>query len=69
MTQNFSFGFTERCYNNLMHEIDFIRKHNKLLAEHTIKNKISQLLSKYQYGNDIYEHRKHSNEWTTQGYS
>ena len=32
--------------NSLKHEIKFIIKDDKLLAEHRIKNKISQLLSK-----------------------
>ena len=31
-------------------------------AEHTMKNKISQLLSKYKHRNDIYEHRKQENK-------
>ena len=43
---------------NLKHEIDSIIKYNKHLAEHTIKNKISQSLSKYKNRNDIHEHRK-----------
>ena len=32
--------------SNLKHETDFIIKYNKLSAEHIIKNKIRQLLSK-----------------------
>ena len=37
-------------------KIDFIRKHNELLAEHTIKNEISQLIAKYKHGSNIHEH-------------
>ena len=37
---------------------NFIIKHNEPLAEHTIKNKINQLLSKYQHGIDVHKHRK-----------
>ena len=40
---------------HLKHEIYFIIKHNEFLAEHTIKIKISQLLSKYKHGNDIHD--------------
>ena len=43
---------------NLRHEIDSIIKHNELLAQHTIKNPISQLLLKYKHGNDIHEDEK-----------
>ena len=40
------FDLSKDFDNNLKHEIDFFIKHNKYLAEHTIKCKISQLLSK-----------------------
>ena len=40
--------------NNSLNEIDSIIKQNEFLVEHSTKNKISQLLSKYQRGNDIY---------------
>ena len=40
---------------NLWHEIDSIIKLNELVAQHTIKNEISQLLFKYKHGNDIHE--------------
>ena len=39
-------------------KIDFIRKNNELLAEHTIKNEISQLTAKYKHGSNIHEHEK-----------
>ena len=42
-----------------------IIKHNQLLAEHTLKNEVQQLLSEYKHRNDIHEHRKQQNEWTT----
>ena len=41
--------------NYLNHEIDFIVKSNDILVEHTIKNKISSLLSEYKHVNDIHE--------------
>ena len=39
-------------------KIGFSIKNNEFLAEHTIKTEISKLLSNYEYGNNIYEHRK-----------
>ena len=33
--------------NNLRHEIEFMKKRNKSLANNKIKNNIEQLLSKY----------------------
>ena len=47
------------------HQIDSNMDHNEILAEPTTKNKISKLLSKYKHVNDIHEHRKRKNEWTT----
>ena len=44
--------------NNLEQVIDCFIKHNELLAEHTIKNEVIQILSKYKHGNDIHEHGK-----------
>ena len=55
----FHFDLPKDLDKDLKHEIDSIIKSNKLLAEQTIKNKISQLLSKYKNRNDIHEHRKH----------
>ena len=52
------FDFLKDVNTNLMHEINFIIKDNKFLAEHTTKNEGSQLLSKYKHGNNIHEHRK-----------
>ena len=46
-----NFDLSKDLDNNLKYEINFIIKHNKLLAEHTMKNEISQLLSKYKHGN------------------
>ena len=42
----------------LKYEIGFIIGNNECLAKHTIKNKISKLLSNYKYGNHISEHEK-----------
>ena len=39
-----------------------IIKYNKPFVEHTIKNKIRQLLSKYKHGNNIQEREKQQNE-------
>ena len=52
ITENktFHFDLPRGVDNNLKHEIDSIIKHNKFLAEHTIKNKIGWLLFKYKYG-------------------
>ena len=33
-------------------------RHNELLAEHSTKNEICQLFSKYEDGNNIHVHRK-----------
>ena len=52
------FNLTENVDNSLKHEIDFIIKYNKFLAEHRIENEIIRLLSKYKHGKDIHEHRK-----------
>ena len=53
-----SFWLSKDVDNNFKYEIDFIIKHNERLAEHTIKNKIGQLLTKYENGNDVHKHRK-----------
>ena len=42
---------------NLQHEIEFIIKSNKFLAENKIKNEVDQLLLKYKYGNNIDERK------------
>ena len=47
---------------NLEHQIKFIIKRNKSLAENKIKNKIEQLLSKYKHGIDIHAHGKKQND-------
>ena len=52
------FDLLKDVNTNLMHEINFIIKDNKFLAEHTTKNEGSQSLSKYKHGNNIHEHRK-----------
>ena len=57
-TKNFYFDLPKDVGSNFKHEIDSIIKYNDILAEHTIKNKINQLLFKYKHGNDIHEHGK-----------
>ena len=42
--RTFHFGLPNHADNNLEHKIDSIIKHNELLAEHTIKNEVRQLL-------------------------
>ena len=50
---------------NLKHKIEFIIKRSEPLADKKIKIEIEQLLSKYKHVNDIHEHRKQQNKWTT----
>ena len=47
--KNFHFDLPKDVGINLKQEIFFIIKHNELLAEHTIRNKIRQLLSNYKH--------------------
>ena len=54
----FCFHLPKDVDNNLEHETNSIIKHNELLAEHTIKNEVRQLISKFKHGNDIHEHGK-----------
>lgn len=49
--KNNHFDLLKDVNTNLKHEINFIIKDNKFLAEHTTKNEGSQLLSKYKHGN------------------
>ena len=51
------FDLPKDVNKSLKYEVDSIIKHNTFLAEHT-KKKISQLLSKYEHGNDIHEQGK-----------
>ena len=46
-------------------KLNLLKKSNKSLAENKMKNKIEQLLSKYKHGNDIHEHGKQQNKWTS----
>ena len=60
-SKTFHFDLPEDFGNNLKHETDSIIKYIEILAEHTIRNVISRLLSKYKYGNDFHmntENRK-----------
>ena len=49
------FDVKQDVVDNLKHEIDFIIKQNDFLADHTIKNEISRILSKHKHGN--YNHQ------------
>ena len=56
ITESQTFHFVlHKDAGNLKHEIDFVIK---CLADHTIKNKISQLLPNYIHRNNTYEHTK-----------
>ena len=46
-------------------KLNLSKKSNKSLAENKMKNKIEQLFSKYKHGNDIHEHAKQQNKWTS----
>ena len=61
----FNFDLTKDSDENLKHEIEFITKINKSLADIIIRNEIEQLLLKYKHGNNTHEHGKQQNEWTT----
>ena len=52
------FDLPQDVVTNLMQETDYIIKQNECLAEHTIKNELSSLLSKHKHGNNIHEHWK-----------
>ena len=56
--KNFYFYLPKDAGINLKHEIYFIIKHNKLLAEHTTKNEARQLWSKYKHRNTEHEQGK-----------
>ena len=59
------FDWSKNVDENLKHNINFIIKSNESLAENKTKNENEQLLLKYRHGNNIHEHRKQQNEWTT----
>ena len=52
------FDSPRKVGNSLKHEIGIIIKPNGVLVDHTIKNEVSRLLSKYKRGNDIHEYQK-----------
>ena len=58
----FNFDWPQDVDEDLKHEIEFIIKSNKSLAENKIKIEIEQLLLIYKHGNNIHEHRKQQNE-------
>ena len=57
-SKSFYFDLHNDADNNLKRVTDSIIKHNELLAQHTIKSAIRQLLSTYKPGNNIHEHGK-----------
>ena len=58
----FHFDWPIDVDQNLKHEIEFIVKDNKSLADNKIKNKIKQLLLQYKHGYIIQEQVKQKNE-------
>ena len=60
------FDLPKKLDNSLKDEIDYIKEHNEFLSEQTMKNKITQLFSIYEHGDEIYKYGKQSNEWTRQ---
>ena len=59
---SFNSNFPKDVDENLKFEIEFIIKSNESLAEYKIKNKIEQLLLKYEHGSNIHEHGKQQNK-------
>ena len=60
----FYFDWPKDVDKNLKHEIEFIIKSNESLAEKK-KNEIEQLLPICKHENNIHEHGKQRNKWTT----
>ena len=58
----FDFDWPKDVDKNLENKIEFIINSNESLAENKINNEIEQLLSKYEYVNNIHEHGKQKNE-------
>ena len=58
----FEFDWPKVVDENFKHEIEFIIKSNESLAKNKVRKQIKQLLSKYEHGNNIHEHRKQQNE-------
>ena len=58
----FSFGLPKDIDESLKHEIEFIIKSSKSLAENKIKIEIEELLLKCKYENNLHEHGKQPNE-------
>ena len=58
----FNFDWPKDVDENLKHAVEFIIKSNESLADNIIKNKIEQLLLKYQHGNSIHEYGKQQKE-------
>ena len=63
---HFNYDLPGNIEKNLKYEIDLIIKLIESLAKYKLKNKIKQTLSRYKHGNNIHEHIKQQNEWTTQ---
>ena len=60
--KTFRFDLPKDVDSDLVNEIDPIIRHNEILGEHTIKNEVRQLFSKYKHGNDTHDHGKQKNE-------
>ena len=57
-----NFDRSKHVEENLKSKIAFTIKGNKSLAGDKIKNQIEQILLKYKYGKNIYEHGKQPNQ-------
>ena len=61
----FNFDLPKDYDKNFKHENEFIIKCNESLVENKITSETEQLLLKHKHGNNIHEHGKQQNEWTT----
>ena len=57
-TFSLNFDWPRYVDENFKHEIEFIIRSNKSLADNKIKNEIEQLLLKFKHGNNLPEHSK-----------
>ena len=61
----FEFHWFKDIDENFKHVNEFITKNNEYLAGNKIKSEVEKLLLKCNHGNDIHEHGKQQNEWTS----
>ena len=61
----FDFDWPKNADENLRYQNKFIIKSNESLAENNIKNQNWITTAQIKPGNDIHEHEKQQNKWTT----